>query len=130
MYKLVTLSALALVSACTAQTQPVVYTAAPPVAAPAYSPRAACDIRTTRTPQGLRLEAVAQAGRAVYGSYDFMISAQSSSGSSDVNQGGPLELAAGRSATLGAAEIPRGRYRAVLTLRDAGGEVCRVVRKS
>jgi len=98
--------------------------------APRVRSAVACDIRATRTARGLRLEAIAHAERAVRGLYDFVITAQGSGGSSDVTQGGPFDLTAGRSATVGAAEISRGRYRAVLTLGDADGEFCRSERRS
>ena len=143
MMRLMTLSALALVTACAAQARTEAPTESPPSATPLVvaeaariAPKAsvasavACDILATRTAHGLRLEAIAHADRSVHGAYDFVITAQGSGGSSDVTQGGPFDLAAGRSATVGVAEISRGRYRAVLTLSDADGELCRLERRS
>ena len=143
MKRLMTVAALALVTACAAQARTEARTELPPSAAPVVVaeaaraapeasplPAVACDIRVTRTAHGLRLEAIAHADRSVHGSYDFVITAQGSGGSSDVTQGGPFDLAAGRSATVGVAEISHRRYRAVLTLSDADGEICRLERRS
>lgn len=132
-------AALALVTACAAQTPaslhtlsaaergPVLFAEAQPEE-PVWTGTSAltCDIRATHTPRGLRLEAVAHAERAVHGNYDFTITAQGAGGSSDVAQGGLVDLAPGQRAALGVAEIPDGPFRAVLTLTDAGGELCRL----
>ena len=112
--------ALAMASAC----------ASPAVHASPAPSAGACEIRETRTPDGIRLEAVAHADRAIQGGYDFAITAQGSGGASDITQAGQVDLSAGRSATVGAAEISNGRYRAVLTLTDAHGELCRRERQS
>lgn len=143
MKNLMTVAALGLVTACAAQaptgaqTETLLPAAtllaaetlrAAPGAAETFG--ATCDIRETRTPDGLRLEAIFQADQAVRGEYDFVITALSRGGSSDVTQGGAVNLAAGESAAVGAAEIPAGNYRAALTLSDAGGEICRVERRS
>ncbi len=142
MMKPMIFAALALGAACSAPAQPQVYTVPPthlvkgaasvPVQAvpEIYREPATCRIHETKTAKGVRLEAVAHAGRSVYGEYDFTINAYSSGGSSDITQGGPVDLAAGERATVGSAEIPRGRYRAVLTLSDAGGDLCRLERRS
>lgn len=143
MMKSATTAALILVTGCAAQTQTPSYTelAPPPPAyageparavppAPLPAPGVDCDIRTSRTAHGLQIRAVAHAGRPVHGEYDFVITALGSGGSSDISQGGPLHLSAGQSDTVGYAEIPRGRYRAVLTLSDADGELCRSERRS
>jgi hypothetical protein len=126
MLKPITLGALALVAACAGQSNTVAY------AAPGYLANgpAACKIRETRTPQGMRLEAQILADRSVYGDYDFIITAYNSGGSSDISQGGEVDLAAGERATVGSAEIPRGRYRAVLTLSDRRGPLCTIQRRS
>lgn len=136
-------AALALVTACAAQTRTDVPTLAQVTAAPVVlgeatrgapetfgPPAAYCDIRETRTPRGLRLEAIAEADQSVDGVYDFVITAKGSGGSSDISQGGPVALNAGERAVVGVAEIPAGRYSAVLTLSDADGELCRVEQQS
>lgn len=128
MMKFATVAALVLTTACAAQTQTPPYTDSRPYA-PGYS-GVDCDIRTTRTPHGLQFEAIAHADWSVQGDYDFVITAESSGGSSDIAQAGPLDLRAGYSDTVGYAEVPRGRYRAVLTLSDAHGELCRSERRS
>lgn len=119
MLKLASLATIAALTACAAQTQ------TPPYAAyPAYA-GVSCDIYATRTANGTRLEAVAQTDRHLWGDYDFVITAGGSGGSSDIGQTGPVDLPAGRSETVGLAEISNRQYRAVLTLSDEGGVVCR-----
>lgn len=127
MLKPMTLGALALVTACAAQSHAGVQTAAPAYLA---NGPAACKIRETKTLNGVRLEALIHADRSVYGDYDFVITAYNKGGSSDISQGGPVDLVAGERATVGSAEIPRGRYRAVLTLSDARGPLCNLERRS
>ncbi len=135
-------AALALTSACAARTPNEVQAVSPTSIAPALGieaartspakpePSAACDIRETKTAKGVRLEAVARSDQALRGTYDFVVTAQTSGGLSDISQGGEIDLAARQQATVGSAEIPRGRYRAVLTLRDATGELCSSERTS
>ncbi len=139
MKKLMTVAALALVTACAAQarteSQPANAVAAPEAARVAPETRESspvtCDIRATRTSHGVRLEAVARTDRALHGTYDFVITARSSSGTSDVTQGGPFDLATGGSATVGVGEISGVRYRVALTLSDADGEeLCHLERRS
>ena len=143
MIKPMTLAALVLVTACAAQPPAEVHTVSPPVlalalvdetqqAAPraAAAPAVSCDIRATRTANGQRLEAVAYADKDLLGGYDFVVTAQGSGGSSDISQGGEFDLAAGERATVGSVEIPRGRYRAILTLSDARGDICTLERRS
>lgn len=127
MLKPITLGALALVTACAGQSYAGVQTAAP-----GYQAKApvACKIRETKTPNGVRVEALIHADRSVYGDYDFVITAYNRGGSSDISQGGPVDLVAGERATVGSAEIPRGRYRAVLTLSDTRGPLCDIERRS
>jgi hypothetical protein len=129
-------AALALVTACAVQTPAEVQTAAVvpgeyvkgEAAAPA--PLATCRIRETPTANGLRLEAIVTADHAVYGDYEFTVTAQGRAGSSDVSQGGRVELASGERATVGSAEFSGGRYRALLTLTDADGALCTAERLS
>ena len=122
-------AALALVTACAAPAPAPTYVLlspdeARPEAAPAAS--ADCWIRETKTVNGVRLEAVVRADSTAYGSYDFNVTSQGPGGSSDVTQGGEVDLPDGESATVGSAEFSGRRYRAVLTLRDAGGELCSI----
>lgn len=142
MKTLISVAALAAIAACAAQSPIAAYAdPAPLVAHPpikdsvrtAYAepvPSAACKIRETRTANGLRLEAIAQSDHVLQADYEFSISSKAAGGSSDVTQGGGVDLAAGRSATLGVAEIPRGRYRAEFTLYGPDGELCRLERRS
>lgn len=127
MLKPMTLGALALVVACAGQSYAGVNTAAPAYLA---NGPVACKIRETRTPQGVRLEAEIRADRSVYGDYDFVVTSYNKGGSSDISQGGAVDLASGERATVGSAEIPRGRYRAILTLSDARGPLCDIERRS
>lgn len=143
MKNLITVAALGLVTACAAQalTGTPAGTLLPAAPLPAgetlpAAPRApesfgaTCDIRETRTARGLLLEAGLQADQPVRGRYDFVITALSRGGSSDIIQGGAVNLLAGENAAVGAAEIPAGSYRAVLTLSNAGGPLCRIERRS
>ncbi|MGH6950957.1 MAG: curli-like amyloid fiber formation chaperone CsgH [Vitreimonas sp.] len=92
------------------------------------APIVSCDIRTRRTANGVLIEARAFADRDIAGEYDLAIVKSGGGNSSEINQGGPLEIAAGSTVTLGQNELsvePGARLRAVLTLRDEGGELCR-----
>ncbi len=120
-------AALAVVTACAAPVPAPTYALLPPdearlEAAPAAS--ADCWIRETKTASGVRLEAVVRASDSAYGSYDFSVRSHGPGGGTDVTQSGEVDLADGKSATVGSAEFSGGRYRAFLTLRDAGGELC------
>lgn len=87
-----------------------------------------CDVRARRTADGVVIQARAFADRDIDGEYDLVITKSGGGNSSDISQSGPLSLTAGSAATLGENEISveRGaRLRAVLTLRDASGEICR-----
>lgn len=87
-----------------------------------------CEIRSRRTANGLLIQARAFADRDISGEYDLVITKSGAAGSSDISQSGALDLAAGSSALLGENEISveRGaRVRAVLTLRDDSGQLCR-----
>lgn len=134
-------AALTLVTACTVQTPAEVHTLTPPEASSVTAEfvkgeratpgaSADCRIRETPTATGVRFEAIVQANYAVRGSYDFTVTAQGPGGSSDVTQGGEVDLADGESAAVGSAEFSGGRVRALLTLRDAGGELCSAERLS
>ncbi len=87
-----------------------------------------CEVRSRRTANGLLIQARAFADRDISGEYDLVITKSGAAGSSDISQSGALNLAAGSSALLGENEISveRGaRVRAVLTLRDYSGQLCR-----
>lgn len=87
-----------------------------------------CEVRSRRTANGLLIQARAFADRDIDGEYDLVITKSGRAGSSDISQSGELILEAGSSALLGENEISveRGaRVRAVLTLRDDSGQLCR-----
>lgn len=133
----------ALLSACSASAQnyasveqvsePALLSAAPDAAftatAAQYEDAAiTCDVRSRRTDNGVVIQARAFADRDVDGEYDLRIIKSGSGGSAEISQGGPLILEAGMAATLGENEISieRGSHvRAVLTLSDDTGELCR-----
>lgn len=120
-------AALAVGTACAAPAPATAYALLPPdEARPEAAPAASADcwIRETKTANGVRLEAVVRAYDAVYGTYDFSVTSHGPGGGTDVTQSGEVDLADGKSATVGSAEFSGGRYRAFLTLRDAGGELC------
>ena len=120
-------AALAVVTACAAPLPAPTYALLPPDEAPPEATQATsadCSIRETNTAKGVRLEAVVQAHAAVHGRYDFSVTAQGPGGGTEVTQGGEVDLTDGKSATVGSAEFSGGRYRAFLTLSDAGGELC------
>jgi hypothetical protein len=103
--------------------------AAAPVAAPATYEEAVatCDIRVRSTENGVLIQGRALADADIDGEYELSITT-SGANQSEINQSGPVSLAAGRAATFGESEISldRGsRLRAVLTLRDADGRICR-----
>jgi hypothetical protein len=87
-----------------------------------------CEIRSRRTPNGVLIQARAFADDDISGEYDLVITKSGGGGSADISQSGAVDMSAGSSATLGENEISleRGaRVRAVLTLRDASGQLCR-----
>jgi len=109
-----------------------------PASEPAVAPRAAmlgdavsCDVRVRRTANGMLIQAVAHADRAIDGDYELVITKSGGGGSSDVTQSGPFSAAPGETVTLGSTELGAdGRYRALLVLRDGSGELCRQERRS
>jgi hypothetical protein len=124
------------VAAAPALIAPPKHEAAAPMresAAPRASLResVSCEVRVRPSSNGMLIQAVAHANRAINGDYELVITKSGGGGSSDVTQSGPFTAAAGESVTLGSTELGAdGRYRAVLTLRDAAGEVCRLERRS
>ncbi|MBI3437354.1 MAG: hypothetical protein HY054_01650 [Proteobacteria bacterium] len=102
--------------------------AAAPVAVRAVP---ACQIRMSPTANGVLIQATARADRPFDGEYALIVTKSGGGGSADINQGGPVSVAAGEVVTLGSTELGAdGRYRAVLTLSDGSGEVCRQERRS
>lgn len=153
-FTLSTISALALLAACSAAASTEATVAHAPaispapieaaIAAEAMAPPAApaqtiaisvrdddesvsCEIRTSRTSNGVLIEGRAFADRDIFGDYALTI-IKSGSSSAELSQSGALDLEAGEAATLGQNEISieRGsRVRAVLTLSDDSGQICR-----
>lgn len=102
--------------------------ATPGEAATSRSSALSCEIRATPTRNGLKLEALAEAARAVRGEYDLVVTKSGPGGSSDISQGGAFSLAANERAVLGVAEVGlerRATINARLILRDGRSEVCR-----
>lgn len=100
-----------------AQVQPVTYDAS-----------VWCDIRITRTRDGLRFTPVAEANAYHDVSYRFTLTRIDANGSSDVEQGGDVSLAPYERVTLSSNELSidrGGRYRARLVIEDDYGVVCR-----
>jgi len=92
----------------------------------AYRAPISCDIRTTRTPDGVLIEAIARADAPIDGEYDLVITQSSRAGASDVTQGGPFRARSGETLTLASTELGSAARLAVrLTLRDADGVLCR-----
>lgn len=96
----------------------------------AASDPVSCDVRMRPTANGMLIQAIARADRAFDGEYELVVTKNGGGGSADVTQGGPVSVAAGDAVTLSSTELSAGRYRAVLTLSDAAGEVCRLERQS
>jgi hypothetical protein len=104
-------------------------------AAPAVIPikSSTCDIVVDRTRNGVMLTAVANLPRGADGEYSFVITKSGRGGSSDINQGGPIDSASRGRVELGAAEVSLERgasYRATLKLTSDGREICRRVKRS
>lgn len=92
-----------------------------------------CTIRTVRTANGMRFDALADGFARISGDYEFVLTKIDAAGSSDIVQGGEFNLRSGQRELLGSAELSldRGaRYRARLVLSDRGGELCRSTRRS
>ena len=93
--------------------------------------RVSCDLRARPTANGVVIEAVARADHAFDGQYELVIAKSGGGGAADVNQSGPVSVAAGEAVTLGSTELGAdGHFRAQLTLSDASGVVCRQERRS
>ena len=141
--RIAVLTALALVTACSASAgpyatpyvAPAAATPAPPAEAAATVPTragATCDIRTTRTARSVRIDAVAHAQRAFTGRYELLVRSSGGANASDIVQQGPVDFAPGAVVTLASSEIGaahRGHTDIILTLRDANGVVCHLERR-
>jgi hypothetical protein len=129
--------ALVLLSACSAagaaaRNQPpaeaATYAAEPVNAQPARYSGVSCDIRVTRTAHGMSVQPIVSADRHFSGEYSLELTTSGGGNSSSINQGGPVSVDAGSRATLGENEVSLSRgahLEAVLTVRDAHGELCR-----
>jgi hypothetical protein len=87
-----------------------------------------CDIRSRVEADGIRLEAIARSKESVQGEYVFSVLKQSSSGSSQSEQGGDFTIAHGGDAVLTTVFLDaaaRDHYRANLTITwDHGRVAC------
>jgi len=104
-------------------------------AAGAFTPKApqslastdvSCEIRMTRAPGGVGLEAVAFGHGSVEGSYSFNIEKSGSSGGSNIAQAGEFSLESGAEQVLASGGLGLARadsYSADLVLMDAFGEI-------
>ena len=140
--RIAVLTVLALVTACNASAGPYTtpYATNPPspsapaaiaAALPAHAD-ASCDIRTTRTAHGVRIDAVAHTQRSLTGRYELLVRSSGGANASDIVQQGPVDLAPGAVVTLASSEIGaahRGHTDITLTLRDANGVVCHLERR-
>lgn len=137
--------AVALLSACAveaapsrpalpSQTMAAPAAVAPPISPPAsaqavtHAPAVWCDIRITRTRDGLRFAPIAEADAYQDVSYRFTLTRIDANGSSDIEQGGDVSLAPHQRVTLSSSELsvdPGGRFRARLIVEDASGVLCR-----
>ncbi len=134
------LAALGALAACSAAADPRTDTAtsaalvaeATAAMGPAV-PGLSCEVRLTPTRGGLRIEALAHSGEAFSGEYELVVTKTGTSGSSDITQGGPIEIRDSAELILGAAEfgLDRGdHYQARLSLRGESGATCTDQRRS
>lgn len=77
-----------------------------------------CEINERQQGGGVSLEAVVQGGKALNGSYRFVVSAGSNAGNSDIEQSGPLNDAA--SGALATVHLGPGVYSAKLDVTIDG----------
>jgi hypothetical protein len=132
--------AVAMLAACAVEAAPstsasalparaIVAQAPPPTAQPiTHDAGVWCDIRITRTRDGLRFAPVAGASAYQDVSYRFTLTRIDANGSSDIEQGGDISLVPQQRVTLSSSEIsvdPGGSFRARLVVEDAYGVLCR-----
>ena len=83
-----------------------------------------CEIRTTETPAGLRVESVVRGEPGTSGSYEFVLSRSGSGGLSDVNQGGEYTIPESGEMTVSVSEFNHRRrddFDAALTVSGPNG---------
>ncbi len=85
-----------------------------------------CEVRTTKVPGGVELEAVVSSVRALDGSYSFVVEKTGSGGDSNIAQAGDFSLERGTEHVLGSAGLGLGSgdsYTAKLVLTDGSGDI-------
>jgi hypothetical protein len=85
-----------------------------------------CEVRTTKMPGGVELEAVVSSIRALNGSYSFVIEKKGSGGDSNIAQAGEFSLKQGAEQVVGSAGLGLARgdsYTAKLVLTDGSGDI-------
>ena len=85
-----------------------------------------CEVRTTKVPGGVELEAVVSSVRALNGSYSFVIEKIGSGGDSNIAQAGDFSLERGAEQVVGSAGLGLARgdsYTAKLVLTDGSGDI-------
>ena len=84
-----------------------------------------CEIKAASSGDMLALQGVAHAGIALSGSYQMRVSGQGPGGSTNLNQGGQFNAAAGEAVTLGQVMVDNsgGTYDVTLSIDSAGGKV-------
>ena len=84
-----------------------------------------CEVRVSKAPGGIELEAVVAADRKASGVYRFVIEKRGSGGRSMVSQDGDFSLAPGREEVVGAASLGLERgasYTARVSLENGRGK--------
>ena len=84
-----------------------------------------CEIKAASNDGMLALQGVVHAGMALSGSYQMRVSGQGPGGSSNLNQGGQFNAAAGEAVTLGQVIVDNsgGTYDVMLSIDSAVGKV-------
>ena len=84
-----------------------------------------CEIKAASNGGMLALQGVVHAGMALSGSYQMRVSGQGPGGSSNLNQGGQFNAAAGEAVTLGQVIVDNsgGTYDVMLSIDSAVGKV-------
>ena len=84
-----------------------------------------CEIKAASNDGMLALQGVVHAGMALAGSYQMRVSGQGPGGSSNLNQGGQFNAAAGEAVTLGQVMVDNsgGTYDVTLSIDSPEGKV-------
>ena len=85
-----------------------------------------CQVRTTKVPGGVQLEAVVSSVRALKGSYSFVVEKRGSSGSSNIAQAGEFSLERGAEQVVGSAGLGLAKgdsYSARLVVTNGSGDI-------